>query len=47
VETPEGSYRARFPAERGGLWDFAVEAARGADLFTYGVRKDVSEAPGS
>jgi nitrogen fixation protein FixH len=47
LKTREGSYRARLHAERGGLWDFAVDAARGADRFTYGVRRDVSEAPGT
>lgn len=47
VKTPDGAYRARFPAERGGLWDFSIEATRGTDRFTYGVRKDVPEAPGS
>jgi nitrogen fixation protein FixH len=47
TKVADGVYRARVPAERGGLWDFSVEADRGTDRFTYAARRDVVEGPAS
>ncbi|MBW7934224.1 MAG: FixH family protein [Gemmatimonadaceae bacterium] len=40
-----GRYIAAVPVNRGGLWDFDVEAVRGSDRFVITQRLDLPDAP--
>lgn len=40
-----GQYRARFPIQRAGLWEFQIDVQRGSDRFTATERLDVRAGP--
>jgi hypothetical protein len=44
VERADGSYAARLPLHRAGLWEVRVDALRGRDHFTTSLRTDATIA---
>ena len=45
VARADGSYGARLPLHRPGLWEVRVEAVRGTDRFTASLRTEAALAP--
>ncbi|HKO90751.1 MAG TPA: FixH family protein [Polyangiaceae bacterium] len=47
LETAPGTYTAEIPSRLLGLWEFRLEATRGAERFAEVLRQNVSARPGS
>ncbi|MBI3569176.1 MAG: FixH family protein [Gemmatimonadetes bacterium] len=45
ADRADGSYVARLPLDRTGLWEFQVDVVRGADHFTADAHVDVTGTP--